>query len=376
MIYTIDASYKNKQGREIGYRMPLWKGEATSASDALNRAHEALKAQLPLPTGTDTISLSIKGADGSHAMATEYAEDVEIARGASAVGSSSLLHDGVGHNLTPEQLEAAQKRIQDMAVSALPSRVKQAAIDKARGDALDDFFGEMDPAGKRKGVLSGAPASSIILDENDELTQEDFRQIVQSVAGAQDLARDRGNGGAGSGAGHPQKSGPGLPAAQPARSGGHPSGVRPDPLSDMREAIKSMEQNVGMRPREVIMTKRQYEHLKAVCERDGLTKPGDVIGPSQVYGLDITVVPDDGAQPPLQIVQPSRRRGARDFNIGRGKAFFDGKEIGEVRDFKVTIDCKDQFNNTYGEGPMQQVLREFARRNHEQIARILKGDSK
>lgn len=74
-----------------------------------------------------------------------------------------------------------------------------------------------------------------------------------------------------------------------------------------------MEQNVGLRPREVIVTKKQYEHLKKMCADAGLSKPGEDVGPSQVYGLDITVVPDDGAQPPIQIVQPSRRRGPVSF---------------------------------------------------------------
>lgn len=297
MNYTIDCRFRNKQGREVGFRMPLWKGEASSPSAAVNRAHEVLKASLPLPTGTSTIALTIKGEDGSMASATEFAEDVEIGRGASAIGSSGLLCDGINHELSDEQVEEAHKRIRDMAIAALPEAA-QKILDKAREDAFEGFFGELDPEGKRKAVATGARTSVGVSDGD-----EDFRAVVDRVSKAQDGALGGGVGGSPAGGNQPRHSG----AYQPSVGGGPAGGIRPDFLEQLREMKRSMEKQTGRAPNRIVVSRRQYDFMQRELDKQALGGKAQGSKLDSIYGMPIDVIDDPNA-PPLQSIRPPRKQ--------------------------------------------------------------------
>lgn len=177
MLYTVDAIFRNRAGKEISRAYPLWKGEVDGERAALEAAHEALTARLPFPEGTDVIALTIKGADGSSASCSEYAEDFEIGYGASCVGSTGLLGDGIDVDLTDEQREAAERLMQDRAIDALPDDLKRKLVEQQHEDAVDSFFDGFD---------GDAPRRSTTTTVGGESDDDGFRETIKRVADRQD----------------------------------------------------------------------------------------------------------------------------------------------------------------------------------------------
>lgn len=115
-VYRINASLRNKAGKEIAHRTPLWVGDAPSVRAALNTAKDHLKPHMtPL---VDTIVLHSIDDKGGRTTATEYAEDITHGVGTSL--GTSLLDEHADHGLTPEQIAAAQAGLEKRALAAIP----------------------------------------------------------------------------------------------------------------------------------------------------------------------------------------------------------------------------------------------------------------
>lgn len=157
MNYRVDAVFKDRAGKELSRKTPIWTGEADDAKHAIVQAHDPVTIVCKANPTIDSISLTVKGADGSMVHTTEYAEDFTIGYGASALDSSGLAADGVSPNLTDEQRKQAMDQIKQRAVQALPGSLQE----KLRRDAVRALDGE--PA-KTSG--SGGEGVTVLADDS------------------------------------------------------------------------------------------------------------------------------------------------------------------------------------------------------------------
>lgn len=145
MNYRVDAIFKDRAGKELLRRTPIWTGEADDAKSAVVQAHEPVTAVCKTDERIDSISLTVKGQDGSVIHTTEYAEDFTIGYGASALDGSGLAARAVAQ-LTDEQREEALKHLKARAVAALPG----SAQEKLRQRALEEAVRARSAAHRRR----------------------------------------------------------------------------------------------------------------------------------------------------------------------------------------------------------------------------------
>lgn len=107
--FRVTADFKDERGKLLFHKTPLWEGGAVGVSDAISRVQAPLKELIMQDLRVDSVAVMVTSRDGDAVMVTEYAEDFRIAPGASAVGSSTLQHDGIETKLTEAQAKAAME---------------------------------------------------------------------------------------------------------------------------------------------------------------------------------------------------------------------------------------------------------------------------
>lgn len=166
-IYRANCVVRNKTGREVASRYPLWTGAADDARGAVAAATTHL-GELDLPPDADTIVVTVRGPGAEVVVVTEYAEDVLAGRVVSA-DMSTLLSDAADQS--PDDRRVAIERIKAEAVAVMPELARRAAAKQAErpdapagesatvqassADPLQDFFGP----GWKPTVKSAAPCA-------------------------------------------------------------------------------------------------------------------------------------------------------------------------------------------------------------------------
>jgi len=173
MKHTINASFRNKSGKELSARHPIWSGDAIDAGHALKQFIGGGFLHAHVTPLVDTIVLHVIDAKGGRTTATEYAEDIIHGKGTSL--GTSLLDEHADHGLSKDEVAAAQEALESRALAAMPQVASKAAANKCEPryehDIMVDLTGPHVP-----GVVG------TVLDENPNLSQGMLDAIVGQVS--------------------------------------------------------------------------------------------------------------------------------------------------------------------------------------------------
>lgn len=181
-VFRANAVLRDRAGREVGSRYPLWSGDVAGAREASEAARAALGPHVG-DQRVDAAVVTLTGADGSRVTFTEYAEDVRSGRNVSGNPTTALLDD----ETLPADQRAIIARQERERIEREALRAMSPVLEKAReqGWEVRDL---LSPKGERKVVEKFSSGDSIFLDEAAHVDDATWKSGMDTlVSGSREL---------------------------------------------------------------------------------------------------------------------------------------------------------------------------------------------
>lgn len=141
VVYRANAVLRNKAGREVASRYPLWSGDVPLLSQAVEASRAALVPHVQ-DERVDTAVVHITGPSGQKTTFTEYAEDIRAGASVSADAQTTLLDDAPA--MAPGELERRLDDLKQQAVAAMPGLDVPEKATKGAGGTMNVDSGTVD----------------------------------------------------------------------------------------------------------------------------------------------------------------------------------------------------------------------------------------